>query len=486
MQFDWEQLAHQDYYQISAKVLHAFLGEFSEKRLCEIAIQSYTEFDLKSIVGLRQLNSRQTVLELFHGPTLAFKDMALSIFPNLLTEAIRQLKIDGELVILTATSGDTGSAALHGFSDVDQTKIIVYYPSVGVSRLQSQLMSTQTGGNVHVVSVEGNFDDAQKKVKHIINSGEIVAKLRKNNQKFSSANSINIGRLTPQIVYYVYAYAQLVGKNILQEGELLDVTVPTGNFGNILAAFYAKKIGVPLGRFTIASNKNNVLTDFVKTGLYDRRREFKISNSPSMDILVSSNLERLLFELTDRNSEKVRQWMLQLETDCFYQIDELTLEKLQEQFSADYASDEDVAKTIKDVYEKYNYLIDPHTAVGIYVGQKLEIHRGGRGEECGSGQGGERTKRTEGRECAKGAQSAQSARHQLFVSTASPFKFTDTVISALGEKPQTKGDGLSQLSQLTGESIPPTISDVFEREVIFDKKLKIEQIEQDLERFLGI
>ncbi|MDN6900614.1 threonine synthase [Oenococcus sicerae] len=450
LDFDWEKLKDASYVAIGRQVLSLFFDEFSEAEITNFLTEAYENFDYPQKVKIQELDSRKDLLELFHGPTLAFKDMALSLLPYLLTAAIQKTQHKETLVILTATSGDTGGAALNGFNNVTQTKIVVYYPSVGVSKLQRQQMTTASGKNTHVVAVTGNFDDAQKAVKQLLIDQELIQRMQARSLRFSSANSINIGRLAAQVVYYVYAYAQLVQKGRLKAGQTLDVTVPTGNFGDILAAYWAKKMGLPLGKLTVASNANHVLTDFFASGIYQADRDFKVTSSPAMDILVSSNLERLLFDLAGADS--VAGWMKDLAEKQTYEIDDKTLAKLQKQFNAAFCDSAQTSQTIKKIFTENNYLLDPHTAVAVAVNENFP-----------------------------------SPDQQLIVSTASPFKFAETVLTALGQTAAADPElNLNKLSQFSKQAVPAAIADLFTKKPVHTQKLAIKDLRADLIETLGL
>ena len=355
-----------NYREIAYEVMKLFLTDFTEDELKACIDSAYdSKFDTEEIVPMKEADGL-IYLELFHGPTLAFKDMALSILPYLMVTSAKKNNLKEKIIILTATSGDTGKAALAGFADVEGTGIIVFYPKDGVSPFQRQQMVTEKGKNTSVVAIEGNFDDAQNGVKAIFSDKELAAELKEKGYVFSSANSINIGRLVPQIVYYVYAYVKLLNEGKLSPGEILDVCVPTGNFGNILAASFAKEIGLPLGKLICASNTNKVLFDFFKTGTYDRDREFTLTISPSMDILISSNLERLIYKLCDCDAAKNAKFMSELVNSGKYTIDKAMADKLTD-FEAGFATEEDTLHTIKEVFDKTGYVIDTHTAVAAFV-----------------------------------------------------------------------------------------------------------------------
>jgi threonine synthase len=380
---------------------------------------------------VRILDSETAILELWHGPTLAFKDMALQLMPWLLTAAIRSETEGDRVVILVATSGDTGKAALEGFADVEGVSILVFYPHEGVSEMQRLQMVTQRGRNVGVCGVVGNFDDAQTGVKQIFSDREINARLKNSHYRLSSANSINWGRLAPQVAYYYWGYEAMVGAGKVRRGQGINICVPTGNFGNILAAYYAFRCGLPVARLVCASNINKVLTDFIRTGCYDRRRDFYKTGSPSMDILISSNLERLLFELTGRRPEPIRDWMKSLTEDGAYTIPREALDRLQSLFYGGFAGHQETSRAIRSAYEKHGYLMDPHTAVGYSV---LEKYR----EESGD------------------------STPALLVSTASPFKFNRAILEALGRDISRKDEFslLQELSSITGQPIPSKLAEI--------------------------
>ena len=427
-----------NYREIAYEVMKLFLTDFTEEELKACIDSAYdSKFDTEEIVPMKEADGL-IYLELFHGPTLAFKDMALSILPYLMVTSAKKNKLKEKIIILTATSGDTGKAALAGFADVEGTGIIVFYPKDGVSPFQRQQMVTEKGKNTSVVAIEGNFDDAQNGVKAIFSDKELAAELKEKGYVFSSANSINIGRLVPQIVYYVYAYVKLLNEGKLSDGELLDVCVPTGNFGNILAASFAKKLGLPLGKLICASNTNKVLFDFFKTGTYDRDREFTLTISPSMDILISSNLERLIYRLCDCDAAKNAKFMSELVNEGKYTIDKAMADKLTD-FEAGFAAEEDTLHTIKEVYDKTGYVIDTHTAVAAFVANEY------------------RNKNT-------------SHNKILIASTASPFKFAGSVLTAL-EYDKVDGftsewDKIRELERLSGKKLPETARDIENAKVI--------------------
>ena len=399
-----------------------YLEDFTAEELGQYAEKAYgsDKFDVTEVAPLRKVDEDTYCLELWHGPTCAFKDMALQMLPHLLTASLKKNQEEKTVCILVATSGDTGKAALEGFRDVEKTKILVFYPKDGVSEIQQLQMSTQEGNNVGVSAVVGNFDDAQTGVKTLFSDPELREALAQRGFFLSSANSINWGRVLPQVVYYISAYCDLMAQNAVQAGDPINVCVPTGNFGNILAAFYAKEMGVPIQRLICASNSNNVLTDFIATGRYDRNRSFYTTVSPSMDILISSNLERLLFLLSEGNDQLVADYMNQLNETGSYLVSDSIREKVQKVFTGGYASETDTAATIATMQEKHNYLIDTHTAVAFQV---LDQYRKKTGD----------------------------LTKTVVASTASPFKFCDAVLGALNISEKASGTALlDQLEQVTG------------------------------------
>ena len=433
---DINALVNMTYAQRAVAILKQYLTDYTDNELAECAELAYDWFDVPSKVPLsilirdpKDTKSPVGVMELFHGPTYAFKDLALQMLPQLMSKALKKVGETKEILILVATSGDTGKAALAGFADVPQTKIMVFYPDGGVSKIQRLQMVTQTGKNVNVVAVRGNFDDAQNGVKKIFSDKNIRAELEKSNVKLSSANSINWGRLVPQIVYYFSSYAEFVKAGSIKLGDLVNVVVPTGNFGNILAAYYARRMGLPVKKLICASNINNVLTDFFNTGVYNRNREFHKTISPSMDILISSNLERLLYHETGGDIKAVQRYMAELQTTGKYKIDTPLKKKLDKIFYADFATEEETASIIKEVFGNFKYLVDTHTAVAMQVLGKY-----------------------------------RHATHDMLpvilASTASPFKFTSSVLSAIGEK----FDGLDdfaqfdKLSLLANKKVPKNLA----------------------------
>jgi threonine synthase len=451
-----EKLAGMSYQEVAYEVMSRFFSDFTEEELKHCINAAYdSKFDTEEIAPIREADGVY-YLELFHGATIAFKDMALSILPHLMTTSARKNQIKNDIVILTATSGDTGKAALAGFADVPGTKIIVFYPKDGVSPIQKAQMVTQRGENTHVVAINGNFDDAQTGVKKMFNNKELAAELAAKGYQFSSANSINIGRLIPQVAYYVYAYAQLVKKGVLKAGEPLRVVVPTGNFGNILAACYAKQMGIPLEKLICASNENKVLYDFFTTGTYDRRREFILTTSPSMDILISSNLERLIYQIAGCDADKNRELMQELSEKGIYTISEEMKAGLQD-FVGGYATEEQTAQTIHDLYKKTGYVIDTHTAVAATV-------------------------------CKAYNDAHQDGVKTLVASTASPYKFTRSVMNAIEEKYDAMSDFelIDQLSAISKTTIPQAIEDIRSAPVLHKTVAEVEGMEAAVKAFLQV
>jgi len=452
-------LADMSYTKRAYFVLGKFLTDFTEEELSGCINAAYTKekFGTDSIAPLYKLSNKEYFLELWHGPTCAFKDMALQILPHLLTVSMKKTNEDKEVVILVATSGDTGKAALEGFRDVNGTRIIVFYPDNGVSEIQKLQMATQEGNNVSVCAIKGNFDDAQSGVKKIFSSEEYKAELAENKFSLSSANSINWGRLAPQIVYYFSAYADLVKAEEIKAGDKINIVVPTGNFGNILAAYYAKKMGLPVNKFICASNENNVLTDFIKTGEYNKNREFHTTISPSMDILISSNLERFLYDLSGRDDSVISDWMNKLNTEGVYKVTDDVFAKLTELFDAECANDAETVSAIKACYDKYGYVMDTHTAVAKCVYDKY-VERTG-----------DNTK-------------------TVIASTASPFKFNQSVIIALEGHNAVVGMDefalLDRLSELSDMEIPASLAELKTKPQIFDQVVEKEQMKQVINEFL--
>lgn len=432
------------------KILEKFLVDYTEAELANCVSNAYgfDKFDSAKVAPVVTAGTNN-VLELWHGPTSAFKDMALQLLPQLMSTALKKTGEKSQIVILVATSGDTGKAALEGFKDVDQIKILVFYPDNGVSQIQRLQMVTQEGANVKVIAVDGNFDDAQTGVKKIFNDELFNLKLKKDNIQLSSANSINWGRLVPQIVYYFSAYADLLQDGKIKSGNKVNFVVPTGNFGNILAGYYAKMMGLPINKLICASNSNNVLTDFLNTGTYDRNRPFYKTTSPSMDILISSNLERLLYTLTNADSTKVGTWMKQLNDNGQYKVDEEVLSSIKENFWSDFADDFKTAETIKTVYEKDGYTLDPHTAVAWYVADKYK-------------------------------ETTKDLLPTVIVSTASPYKFNENVLGALDNqvvaKLQDEFEVLDKLAEITGVKVPVALTNLRNAKIIHNDKCKKEEM----------
>ena len=442
-----EEPKNMSYQQRAVYVMKLFLDEFSVKELTDFANAAYgpEKFDTPAVAPVRALDGNTYCLELWHGPTCAFKDMALQMLPHLLTASLRKQEEEKTVCILVATSGDTGKGALEGFRDVDHTKILVFYPKDGVSAIQELQMVTQEGANVGVCSVVGNFDDAQTGVKRLFSDEKLREQLARRGYFLSSANSINWGRVLPQIVYYISAYCDLLRDGRLELGDPVNVCVPTGNFGNILAAYYARDMGVPIQKLICASNSNNVLTDFLSTGTYDRNRTFFNTISPSMDILISSNLERLLLAITQEDSE-VRGYMEQLNATGRYQVSDRVREKIQKLFKGYCCGDEETKRVIAAIHEKFGYLIDPHTAVGFSA---LSQYRAETGDETAA----------------------------IVASTASPFKFCTDVLDALGVSDRAQGlDVLDQLSQVTGEPVPAPLAALRSKESRFRQTVEKEHM----------
>ncbi len=463
-----EELADMSYQEVAFNVMRLFLTDFSDEELRECIKRAYDEkFDTPDIAPLVCVDDTY-YLELFHGATAAFKDMALSILPHLMITAAKKNDITNEIVILTATSGDTGKAALAGFAGVEGTKIIVFYPKDGVSPIQERQMVTQKGDNTFVVGIHGNFDEAQTGVKRMFSDPGLNADLNAAGFQFSSANSINIGRLVPQIVYYVYAWARLYASGEIAANEPINVVVPTGNFGNILAAYYAKLMGVPIERLICASNENKVLYDFFSTGTYDKNRDFILTSSPSMDILISSNLERLIYRIAGNDAEKNEALMRQLSEAGTYEITPEMREQLAV-FYGNFADERETADTIRTLFDETGYLIDPHTAVAASVYGKYRT-------ETGDG------------------------RRTVLASTASPFKFTHSVLAAIepdayasaGDEDDSRKNGLSDmemidvLSDISGLPVPRPIEEIRNARIMHDTVCDVDEMESAVRSFLGM
>ncbi len=449
-------LAKMTYQETAYEVMSRFFTDFTEEELKHCINSAYdSKFDTEEIAPLVSADGAY-YLELFHGSTIAFKDMALSILPHLLTTSAKKNQVKNDIVILTATSGDTGKAALAGFADVPGTKIIVFYPKNGVSPIQEKQMVTQKGDNTFVVGIHGNFDQAQTGVKKMFADAELAKEMEAAGYQFSSANSINIGRLVPQIVYYVYAYAKLYANGEIQKDEPMNVVVPTGNFGNILAAFYAKNMGVPIAKLICASNENKVLYDFFATGTYDKNREFMLTTSPSMDILISSNLERLIYRIAGNDASKNAELMRMLVEEGVYEITPEMKANLAE-FYGNYASEAETAETIKTLYEKTGYVIDTHTAVAATVYQKYQKETG---------------------DMAK----------TVIASTASPYKFTRSVMNAIDEKYDAMDDFalVDELSKIGNVAVPQAIEEIRNAEIRHDTVCEVEEMPIVVKQFLGM
>ena len=450
------ELKEMSYQETAYTVMKEFLTDFTEEELKSCIAKAYdSKFDTEEIAPLAKVEDAY-YLELFHGATIAFKDMALSILPHLLTTSAKKNQVKNEIVILTATSGDTGKAALAGFADVEGTKIIVFYPKNGVSRVQELQMVTQKGDNTSVVAIHGNFDNAQSGVKAMFENKELEKELNEAGYQFSSANSINIGRLVPQVVYYVYAYAKLLQNEEIVEDEEINVVVPTGNFGNILAAYYAKNMGIPIAKLICASNENKVLYDFFQTGTYDRNREFVLTTSPSMDILISSNLERLIYKISGEDARKDTDLMTELKTKGSYAITGEMKANLAD-FAAGYATEDQVAKTIHDIYEDTGYVMDTHTAVAATV---YKAYR----------------------------EDSKDDRKTVIASTASPYKFAGSVMSAIDPKYKGQDDFklIEELQKVSGTEIPNAIKEIMNAEIRHNTECDVDQMEQTVKNILGV
>lgn len=443
----------------ATNVLGLFLTDFSKEELDDCTHSAYTQkkFASKKIAPVYKLDEKRYILELWHGPTCAFKDMALQILPHLLTKSIKKTGEDKKVVILVATSGDTGKAALEGFKDVEGTGIIVYYPNNGVSKIQQLQMATQEGANVKVVAVNGNFDDAQTGVKKIFTDENYKSELAENGVMLSSANSINWGRLAPQIVYYFSAYCDMVNNGEIKLGDKINIVVPTGNFGNILAAYYARTMGLPVNKLICASNSNNVLTEFIKTGIYDRNRKFFTTISPSMDILISSNLERLLYHISGSDDKLVAQYMDSLSKDGRYIVSDSIMKEIADLFYADFCDDFETKETIAKINKEFNYTPDTHTAVAINVYEKYK--------------------------------NATGDNHKTVIaSTANPFKFNESVIDAISGENACRGlnefELLEKLAQISNMQIPASLSELKTKEIRFNTVCNKEDMKEEANKFL--
>ncbi len=442
-----EDIKSMAYQQRAVYIMKMFLEEFSVKELTGFANVAYgpDKFDTPAVAPVRTVDENTHCLELWHGPTCAFKDMALQMLPHLLSASLVKTEENKTACILVATSGDTGKGALEGFKDVPRTKILVFYPKDGVSQVQELQMVTQEGENVGVAAVVGNFDDAQTGVKRLFSNERLRRELAGRGYFFSSANSINWGRVLPQVVYYISAYCDLLRDEKVQPGQMVNICVPTGNFGNILAAYYASEMGLPIDQLICASNRNNVLTDFLRDGIYDRNRTFYNTMSPSMDILISSNLERLLYSLT-QDPDEVRRCMARLNEVGKYQVSDRVKDKLQKRFKGYFCDDKETQRMIRAVYQKYGYLIDTHTAVAFSA---LEQYRA----------------------------ETEDDTPTIVASTASPFKFCGSVLEALGEPSPASGlDALDQLAAKSGQPVPAPLAGLRNKSVRFTQVVEKERM----------
>lgn len=456
LETSFEQLSLMSYQEVAYEVLHLMLTDFTDQELKQCIDHAYdSKFDCADIAPVRKVGNAY-MMELFHGATIAFKDMALSILPHLLTTAAKKNQITEDIVILTATSGDTGKAALSGFADVPHTKIIVFYPKGGVSHIQELQMITQKGANTFVAGVHGNFDDAQTGVKKMFNDESLKKELKEHGFLFSSANSINIGRLVPQIAYYVWAYSRLVKEHAVKAGEEINFVVPTGNFGNILAGYYAKQMGLPVRKLICASNDNKVLYDFFRTGTYDRKREFILTSSPSMDILISSNLERLIYQITGEVEAECRRLMIDLTEKGEYTITAEEKERLAV-FQGGFASEEENAACIRETFEKTGYVTDTHTGVANCVYQKYLAE-------------------------------TNDPTPTVIVSTASPYKFSRSVMNAIRGSESDPDDFvvIKELEELSGVAIPPAVKEIMDAQIMHNNVCAIDEMEHTVKKYLGL
>lgn len=455
---DVKTLGDMTYAQRAFFVFSKYLTDFTEAEIkyCVESAYNTKNFDSDNIAELAHLFDGTYMLELWHGPTCAFKDMALQILPYLLTTSAKRLELNKKIVILVATSGDTGKAALEGFKDVPDTEILVFYPDDGVSAMQKKQMTTQEGKNVNVCAIKGNFDDAQNGVKAIFTNEEIAAELEKNGMMFSSANSINWGRLAPQIIYYISSYAQLVKDGEIALGDKINIVVPTGNFGNILAGYYAKKMGIPVNKLICASNANNVLTDFLTTGVYNRNRPFHATISPSMDILISSNLERLLYHISGEDDGQIREWFGALASEGRYEVTDEVKAVLKEEFYAGCCDDTETKACIKDIYNKYSYTCDTHTAVAVKV---YNDYKAATGDETKT----------------------------IIASTASPYKFSGSVLEAIGIN--TDSDEFELVEKLAEASkipVPASLAELKNKDIRFKEIIDKTEMKEFVFKSLGI
>ena len=443
-QKDLKALQHLSYVDMATEIMTSFVGEQEKEEMRALCQKAYGQnLFPQEVVPVKQAGD-VFIAELFQGPTAAFKDMALSLLPHFMTYSLKKKGEQRKVMILAATSGDTGKAALEGFKDVDGTYIQVFYPVDGVSPIQKQQMVTQTGNNVDVVGIQGNFDDAQRAVKQAFQSSALKDLCDEHHVFLSSANSINIGRLIPQIVYYFYSYMTLVNKNEIRLGESVHFTIPSGNFGNCLAGVLAKKMGLPIQKFIVASNKNNILTDFFRTGKYDARREFYKTNAPAMDILVSSNLERLVYMMA-QDSQKVKSYMDDLNQNGVYEISSDLLEKIQDVFKAGWLNEDEVLDTIKTCFEQTGYLLDTHTAIGYGVYKEYQKTSG------------DETK-------------------TIILATASPYKFADSVYKALTDQSLSEYQAIEAVYEKTGVDIPKPLVQLDQKEILHQKVIDKDDI----------
>ena len=459
---DIEGMLNASYQDRAKAVFKCYLTDFTEEEIADCVDKAYTKEKFESenpapMTTVPYNGKELNILELWHGPTCAFKDMALQILPHLLTKSLKKTADGVNAVILVATSGDTGKAALEGFKDVENTQIIVFYPENGVSAMQKHQMNTQAGENVYVCAIKGNFDDAQTGVKKIFTDQSNSEVLKKNGMMFSSANSINWGRLLPQIVYYVSAYCDMVNSGKVQLGEKINIVVPTGNFGNILAAYYACEMGIPVNKFICASNSNNVLTDFINTGVYNKNRDFYTTISPSMDILVSSNLERLLYKMSDNNDELVREWMNKLKTEGVYEVPAEIKEKITSCFFGGFCDETNTQTTIKNLFDSQKYLCDTHTAVAVAVYDDYV-------EKTGDN------------------------TPAVIASTASPYKFSKSVLEALSSDtlPESEFDMVDMLYSISDTKVPTPIAELKGLTARFDNVTDKDEMKQTVFNALGI
>lgn len=447
------ELLGKSYKEIAAKILSKYLLEFNEKELLEYANLAYSRFDDKQI-PVKSLTNSLNIIEIWHGPTAAFKDAALTMLPYLMVASKEKTKEKNSTLVLVATSGDTGKAALEGFKDVNGTNVMVFYPSDGVSPMQKLQMMTQEGKNVYVCAIKGNFDDAQTAVKKIFQDKKIAEEFKNRGFKLSSANSINWGRLVPQIVYYISSYLSLVKDKKIKIGDKINICVPTGNFGNILASYYAYRMGLPVNKFICASNSNNVLTEFFNTGVYDANRKFVKTMSPSMDILISSNLERLLFEASERNDKYVAEKMKELKEKNKYKLDEKYFKNLKN-FYGNYATEEETQKTIKKYFDEYNYLIDTHTAVACCVYDKYR-------------------------------KETNDDTSVLIASTANAYKFPIDVLESLtGKRVEDAKKAVDEINKITSLKVPSTLCDLDKKEIRFNTVIDKNKIDEQVLKYIN-